>query len=521
MDQMKVLLINPRKPPSIGSLQKTCRLVGRKTFLPPLGLITVAALLPPQWDLRLVDLDAGRLTEADWSWADMVMVSGIIVQRDSLLALVREARQRGKIVVAGGIYPSTFPHEVLEAGCDFLFRGESENTFPLWLTALREGKSSGIFESSELPDVATSPIPRFDLLNLSNYLNLMIQTSRGCPYGCDFCEVSAFYGRKPRYKEPSQVLAELEVIYELGWRRDIFVCDDNFIGNKARAREILKELSPWNKSHGEPFSFWTQVSVNLGQDKELIDVMTAANFSMVFIGIESPDTEVLSGSGKYQNIRNPLADSLNNIAANGLSILGSFMLGLDAEKSGAGERICAFVESTNIPVFQLVVLQVAPGTGLWTRLENEGRLLQDHTRTDWVAMRPNYVPARPALEILEDFICSWDYLFEPGRFLARVYRHCLSIRPTRSAIAKKKGEVLPLGPPRSEPPLGDVLRTATALLRLCWRHGIRSPNRRQYWEQFFGMLKHNPSRFTRYIQLCAIGEHMIEVRNTILRTAQR
>jgi radical SAM superfamily enzyme YgiQ (UPF0313 family) len=280
-------------------------------------------------------------------------------------------------------------------------------------------------------------------------------------------------------------------------------------------------LIPWNKSHGEPFSFWTQVSVNLGQDKELIDVMTAANFSMVFIGIESPDTEVLSGSGKYQNIRNPLADSLNNIAANGLSILGSFMLGLDAEKSGAGERICAFVESTNIPVFQLVVLQVAPGTGLWTRLENEGRLLQDHTRTDWVAMRPNYVPARPALEILEDFICSWDYLFEPGRFLARVYRHCLSIRPTRSAIAKKKGEVLPLGPPRSEPPLGDVLRTATALLRLCWRHGIRSPNRRQYWEQFFGMLKHNPSRFTRYIQLCAIGEHMIEVRNTILRTAQR
>ena len=293
------------------------------------------------------------------------------------------------------------------------------------------------------PDLTTSPIPRFDLLRLDDYVTVTIQTSRGCPFDCEFCDVVNLFGRIPRYKRPKQVMAELETLHRLGARGSVFICDDNFIGSKKHAQAFLAELTPWLRSRGEPFTFLTQASVNLGQDPEMIDLMTAANLREVFIGIESPDEKVLQTSHKYHNIKNPLIESLYNLKKNGMGVIGSFIIGLDGETTGAGERICAFVEQTDIPVTMLGVLQAAPHTSLWHRLEKEGRLRRDVGDDAGTFSALNYEPDRPEAEIMREYVEAWDYLYEPSRFLARAYRYFLAMRPARRAQAVAAGAPLP------------------------------------------------------------------------------
>jgi len=437
---MRVLLVNAQAEFSFWTLPTSCRLSGAKTQAPPLGLITVAALLPDEWELRLVDLNTRTLTEDDWNWSDMVMASGMLGQRASLLAIVREAKERGKRVVVGGPYPTAVPEDVLGAGVDFVVRGEGENTVPLLLEALREGKTGGIIENQEKPDMSTSPVPRYDLLRLRDYAYLLIQTSRGCPFESEFCDVVSLLGRKPRYKSADQVIEELERLYHLGWRKAVFVADDNFIGSKKHARAILEKLIPWQKSKGDPFGFMSQASVNLGRDPEMIDLMTAANFGSVFIGIESPDEEVLRLTHKYQNIQNSAADAVAAINRNGLMVQGSFIIGFDGEKKGVDDRVCALVEATGIPLVMINLLHALPGTQLWKRLEREGRLTENMVVGEYMTGdRMNFVPNRPEREILEEFEQTWDYLYEPERYLARVSRYYLNMRPTRAATAAKKG----------------------------------------------------------------------------------
>ena len=339
---MRALLLNPNLPRSLATLEASCKVSGFPALSPPLGLLTVAALLPQEWEFRLVDLNARHLTEADWDWADLVLISGMIIQKAGVLSLVRQAKQRGKTSVVGGPYATSLSHEVLDAGADFLVRGEGELAIPYFLAALEDNQPGGVFQEDRKPEINESPVPRFDLVNLEDYLSMGIQTSRGCPFNCEFCDVINLYGRVPRHKTPDQVLRELETLYRLGWRREVFICDDNFIGNKDQARAILQQLIPWSKNHGEPFAFWTQTSVNLGQDVPLIDLLTEANFSHVLLGVETPETDLLKQAGKYQNLQNPLAESLGNINAHGLSMLASFIIGFDGEKTGTGDRICEF-----------------------------------------------------------------------------------------------------------------------------------------------------------------------------------
>ena len=501
---MRTLLVCPEFPLSFWSFEKSCRLRGNKTVNPPLGLITVAALLPAEWELRLVDLNTGSLTEEDWQWADMVLISAMYIQRAGLLALVREAKLRGKTVVAGGPHPTSLPEAVLSAGCDFVVRGEGENTIPLLLEAMRLGKT-GIIETSEKPDLTTSPIPRFDLLRLNDYATVTIQTSRGCPFDCEFCDVVNLFGRIPRYKNPKQVLAELETLHRLGARGSVFICDDNFIGSKKHARSLLQELTPWLRSRGEPFSFITQASVNLGQDLEMINLMTAANLDKVFIGIESPDENVLQTSHKYHNIRNPLVESLRNIKQNGMGVIGSFIIGLDGEMQGAGERICAFVEQTGIPVTMLGVLQAAPHTSLWHRLEKEGRLRRDVGDDAGTFSALNYEPDRPEAEIMQEYVDAWDYLYEPPRFLARAYRYHLAMCPAR---VSGQGTTL-----------RRILTEIKAFFKILWWQGVRPSYRRQFWTQMLGMLRQNPTRFIEYIVTCAMGEDLFNMRRVVREKA--
>lgn len=514
---MRVLLLNPVMPPSFWSFKQSCELAGRKTLMPPLGLITVAALLPRDWEFRLADLNTRQVSEADWHWAEMVMISGMLVQRDGLLALTREAKQRGKTVVVGGPYPTSVPQESLDAGADFLIRGEGENTIPLFLSALKEGKRQGVIKQNSKPDLTTSPVPRFDLLNLDHYIALSVQTSRGCPFDCEFCDVVNLYGRRPRYKQPQQVLAELETLYRQGWRGEVFISDDNFIGNQTHARAILEQLIPWMRSHGEPFGFGTQTSVNLGMNLELVDFMTAANFGYVFIGIESPDEAVLTLNRKYQNLKNPLDQSLAHINANGLAVTASFIIGFDHEQPGAGDRICAFAEQNHIPLVMLNTLEVLPNTSLWERLKKEGRLLEARTSGNCAGGSLNYLPTRPEAEILDEYLAAMDRLFEPRRYLSRAYRAFLTMRPTRRRLALKKGEKAGPRVKKARPPFRNTLRELTGLLKLLWRQGVKADYRWQFWQQLAGIYRKNPSRLRKYLHICSMGENMFKIREELLK----
>ncbi|MGK7888351.1 MAG: B12-binding domain-containing radical SAM protein [Leptolyngbyaceae cyanobacterium] len=498
---MKALLLYPLFPKSFWSFDKALELIGRKVSLPPLSLTTVAALLPQTWEFRLIDRNVRYETEADWDWADLVIISGMIVQKPDMIDLIRAAKHRGKTVAVGGPYVTSVPDMALEAGADFLVLDEGEITLSLFVEALEQGQTSGVFRSNgEKPDVTETPIPRFDLLDLSAYSDMSVQFSRGCPFQCEFCDIIVLYGRKPRTKTPEQLLKELQTLYDLGWRRSIFVVDDNFIGNKRNVKRMLKELAPWMKERGYPFSFSTEASVDLAQDQELLDLMIAANFSAVFLGIETPDTDSLELTQKFQNTRKSLVDSVNTINQSGLRVMAGFIIGFDGEKPGAGDRIIDFVEATAIPQALFSMLQALPNTALWDRLEKEKRLLNpDEEANIHQTTLINFQPTRPIEEIAQEYVrCFWD-LYEPSHYLARVYRHFRNMRPK----PHRKKFIMP------------ALVEFRALFTICWRQGIKRNTRWQFWRQLVAIMRHNPKVFQHYLVNCAHLEHFMDYRQIV------
>jgi radical SAM superfamily enzyme YgiQ (UPF0313 family) len=502
LNSMRVLLLYPEFPESFWSFNKALELVDRKATLPPLGLITVAALLPQTWEFRLVDRNVRSQTEAEWDWADLVILSGMIVQKPDLLHLIREAKQRGKLVAVGGPYVTSLPDAAREAGADFLVLDEGEITLPMLVDALNRGERSGILRApdGEKPDVSGTPVPRFDLLELNAYIEMSVQFSRGCPFQCEFCDIIVLYGRKSRTKTPAQLLAELQALYDLGWRKSVFMVDDNFIGNKRNVKLLLHELGPWMAEHNYPFRLSTEASVDLAQDEELLDLMIHANFTAVFLGIETPDTESLAMTQKFQNTRNSLIESVQTINQKGLSVMAGFILGFDGEKSGAGDRIIEFVEATAIPKAMFGMLHALPNTALWHRLEKEGRLLdssQDLSGQQMGLM--NFIPTRPIEALAREYAnCFWE-LYEPSRYLARVYRHFMNMQP---APHKRPFQMLEWVELR-------------AVLTICWRQGIKRSTRGQFWWQLFSMLRRNPEVFVPYMSNCGLLEHFLHYRQLV------
>ncbi|MBD2308929.1 DUF4070 domain-containing protein [Chroococcidiopsis sp. FACHB-1243] len=498
---MRVLLLYPLFPKSFWSFDKAIELIGRKVAMPPLGLITVAAILPQEWEFRLVDRSVRSETKADWEWADLVIISGMIVQKPDMLHLIREAKRHGKLVAVGGPYVTSVPEAAKAAGADFLVLDEGEITLPMLVEALARGETSGTIRSDgEKPDVTTTPVPRYDLLDLSAYADMSVQFSRGCPFQCEFCDIIVLYGRKPRTKSPQQLLAELQTLYDLGWRRSIFMVDDNFIGNKRNVKLLLKELGFWMAEKGYPFSFSTEASVDLAQDEELLDLMIAANFNAVFLGIETPDTDSLELTQKFQNTRNSLIESVEKINRVGLRVMAGFIMGFDGEKPGAGDRIIDFVEATAIPQALFSMLQALPNTALWHRLQKEGRLLEGRGVANiHQTTLINFIPTRPVEDIAQEYVrCFWE-LYEPSRYLARVYRHFRVMKPKS---LKKKLRM---------PGLIEI----RAILTICWRQGIKRNTRWQFWRQLFSMLRHNPSVFESYLINCAHLEHFVDYRQIV------
>src|ERR671932_1066384 len=500
---MKDLLLYPLFPTSFWSFDKALELIGRKVSFPPLGMITVAAILPQTWEFRLVDRNVRFETEDDWAWADLVIISGMIVQKPDLVHLIREAKRRGKLVGVGGPYVTSVPESAQEAGADFLVLDEGEITLPLLVEALERGETSGIFSANgEKPDVTTTPIPRYDLLDLGAYSDISVQFSRGCPFQCEFCDIIVLYGRKPRTKTPAQLLAELERLYELGWRRSIFMVDDNFIGNKRNVKLFLKELKPWMVEHGYPFSFATEASVDLAKDQELMDLMVQCNFGAVFLGIETPDEESVGLTQKYQNTRDSLSDAVHAITRSGLRVMAGFIIGFDGEKSGAGDRIVQFVEKTAIPTALFSMLQALPDTALWHRLKKEGRLRIESANINQTTLM-NFVPTRPLEEIAREYIDAFWRLYKPECFLDRTYRHYRILGeatyPKKEKAAKKKLNWV-------------VIR---ALLTICWRQGVVRHTRWQFWRNFMNMYRYNRGGLSSYLSTCAQIEHFLEYREIV------
>jgi radical SAM superfamily enzyme YgiQ (UPF0313 family) len=497
---MRVLLVYPQFPKTFWSFEKILELVDRKVLLPPLGLITVAAILPQEWEFKLVDHNIRAVTPAEWDWAELVILSAMIVQKQDLLALIATAKQYGKAVAVGGPYPTSVPDESQAAGADYLILDEGEITLPLFVAAIQAGESQGIFRAAngEKPDVTHTPVPRFDLLERDAYDSMSVQFSRGCPFQCEFCDIIVLYGRKPRTKTPEQLLAELDRLYELGWRRAIFMVDDNFIGNKRNVKLLLQALKGWMAAHQYPFSFNTEASVDLAQDPELLELMVECNFNAVFLGIETPDADSLKLTKKFQNTRNSLVDAVWTINRAGLRVMAGFIIGFDGEQPGAGDRIVDFVEQTAIPTALFGILQALPNTALWYRLEREGRMLQGLNDGNQLTLM-NYIPTRPVEEIAREYIQTFDTLYEPGKFLDRVYRHFLHMAPPRCQ------------PPAKLPGLIEVRAIATII----WRQGCKRHTRWQFWHHLFSILRHNPGVWDHYLTVCAHAEHFIEFRKLV------
>lgn len=505
---MKALLIYPRFPKSFWSFDKTLELVNFKVQLPPLGLVTVAAILPQTWEFKLVDRNVRDVTEAEWEWADIVILSAMIVQKADVAAQIEAAHRHGKKVAIGGPYATAMTQEVEAAGADFLVLDEGEITLPLFVEALERGDQQGKFRSNgEKPDVSLTPIPRYDLLELDAYAEMSVQFSRGCPFQCEFCDIIVLYGRKPRTKSPEQLLAELQYLYDLGWRRSIFMVDDNFIGNKRNVKLLLAALKPWMEEHNYPFSFATEASVDLAQDQELMKMMVACNFGTVFLGIETPDDASLTLTHKYQNTRNPLSESVKLIAQTGLRVMAGFIIGFDGEKAGAGERIVQFVEETAIPTAMLSMLQALPDTALWYRLEKEGRLINQKSADINQATLMNFKPTRPIEEIVREYIQAFWLLSDPMRLLNRTYRHFLMLGAgQRQNRQERQGSA---GSP-------DISWTIIrAMLIICWRQGLVRKTRWRFWGNLISLLWQYPEIVPNYLGVCAQAEHFVDFRETV------
>lgn len=482
---MRTLLVWPKFSSfSFWNFEAVCELSGVKYMTPPLGLLTVAALLPRDWELRLVDENVRPLDKEDLDWAELVVVSAKIVQRKRAVAIVREARAAGKLVVTGGPDPTMSGMLYKDAGANFLCIGEGEAVVPLLLEKLAAGEDSGVLRSSTLPEMTSSPIPRFDLIDHRDYLYLGIQFSRGCPHHCEFCNVIDLFDHRFRTKEPSQVLSELELLYQLGYRGQVDFFDDNLVGNVPKAKALLQELVAWSEKHGHPFQFSTSVTVNIAKDDELLGLFRAARFKFFLVGIETPEESALKTAQKPQNLGFSMAEATDRIyRLAGATVHSGFLLGLDGESATIADQIVRCIDDTSIAWVMAGVVYPLPGTQLSKRLDREGRLFpsarvfDDENVRDQISAGIQFRTDRPATKVLEDLIRVLHHSYDPERYFAR----CASVAERLNTI------------PRLAPSARMFVRNARTFTRLCWRATTSSRLRSPFWRALWRVVRRNPA----------------------------
>jgi radical SAM superfamily enzyme YgiQ (UPF0313 family) len=459
---MKILFLYPMVSETFWSFKHALRVVRRKAAFPPLGALTVAAMLPGRWEKRLVDLNVTELRDEDLLWADYVFISAMIAQRNSTRQVVDRCRMLGVRMVGGGPLFRAFPDDF--ADVDHLVFGEAEAIIPEIVGDMEEGRLKRSYHASGFPPLDVVPVPQWELINLRDYASISIQYSRGCPFNCEFCDVIVMNGRVPRVKRNEQVLAELEALYSRGWRGSVFIVDDNFIGNKEKVKGLLRAIIQWQKGRARRFNFFTEASVNLAEDLELMDLMVRAGFNRVFLGLETPVEEGLRECGKAQNLRRSLSESVVTIQQHGLGVMGGFIIGFDSDPPDVFQRQVNFIQKNGIVTAMIGLLTAIPGTRLHARLESEGRMLfkSSGDNTD-VNGTLNFVTRMDRAKIIEGYRWVMNSVYSPEMYYNRILAFLRTYRPKAETYLEK----------------ADIL----AFVRSLWYLGIADHKSRNfYWK---------------------------------------
>lgn len=487
---MKILMIYPEFPDTFWSFKHALNFVRKKSSSPPLGLLTIASMLPENWEKRLVDMNIEKLKDKDILWADMVFVSAMTVQRKSSVEVIEKVKALGKPIAAGGplftMDPEAFP------SVDYLILNEGEITLPLFLTDFEAGTAKRVYETDEFPDIKSSPMPDWSLIKLKKYDSMSVQFTRGCPFACDFCNVTSLLGRKMRLKDTKQFVAEIDALYKLGWRRNIFVVDDNFIGNKRVLKEeLLPALIEWRKGK-KGCLFITEASINLSDDEELIEMMVKAGFTQVFIGIETPEEASLAECSKSQNRNRDLVSNIHKLQSHGLQVMGGFIVGFDNDNEGTFQRQIDFIQRSGIVTAMVGLLQAPFGTELYQRMLREGRLKEEDYSGDNVDGETNIIPVMDDGKLKAGYRKILDSIYSAKGFTDRVITFLKTYKPRRHAVTLEFQEIM-------------------ALFRSIWSIGIVGKDRWQYWRLFFWSLFNDISKFPLAITFSIYGYHFRKV----------
>jgi radical SAM superfamily enzyme YgiQ (UPF0313 family) len=487
---MNALLIYPEFPETYWSFKHALKFVGKRAAQPPLGLMTVAALLPLAWQKRLVDINVERLRDRDLNWADVALISAMHIQKDALLAILARCRAIGlRTVVGGPIASSLSPDEI---NADHLVVGEAESLIATLARDLERAAGKPLYQAAERPDLKTSPLPALNLIKMNRYSTMTVQYSRGCPFNCEFCDIIEIYGRRPRTKAVHQVIAELNQLRDAGWREAVFIVDDNFIGNKARAKELCVALAEWRSQHNTCFDFVTEASLNLADDPELMQLMRDAGFVSVFLGIETPDESGLIASNKLQNTRRSLLESVAVIQGYGMQVMGGFILGFDTDREDIFDRMTEFIQKSAIPVAMVGLLQAMPGTQLFRRLWREGRILNTDAG-DNTCDQLNFLPRMDSAKLVEGYRSVLKQIYSCEAYYERVKLYLSRTEP-RPGERRFKQRWL-------------TGANARALVTSIVRQGVFGSQRWSYWKFFATAATRYRRSFGTAMTLAVMGYH--------------
>jgi len=497
---VKILLTYPQYPDTFWSFKHALRFINKRATLPPLGLLTVAAMLPSGWEKKLVNLNSENLHDKDIKWADYVFISAMAVQQRSARDIIDRCKKLETKTVGGGPLFTTGYEEFGFDDIDHLVFSEAENIIPQFVKDLENGCAKHIYESTEFPDITKTPIPLWSLIDKDKYQLMSIQYSRGCPYDCEFCDITVINGHRPRTKNANQILAEMDILYDEGWRGSVFFVDDNFIGNKRKLKaEILPAIIQWMTERKHPFSFCTEASINLADDDELMRMMTNAGFDTVFVGIETPNEESLAECNKITNKNRDLLASVKKIQNHGFQVQGGFIVGFDSDPPSIFKHQINFIQNSGICTAMVGILNAPPETRLYKRLKKENRILPGGSgdNTDGAT---NFIPKMPYETLVSGYRHILNTIYAPKHYYERIKTFLKEYKPQ----SKRNGNVHP--------------RYIAALIKSMLILGIKERGRRQYWNLFFATLLKNTKFFPLYITLAIQGFHFRKVAQKIQLT---
>lgn len=480
---------------SFWNYQVVCKMAGAKYPAAPLGLLTVAALLPQHWTFKLIDENVEPLTDEHLEWADLVCTGGMLPQQNSLLDLIKRVHRMNRLVAVGGADPTSQPD--LYRAADYLVLGEGEVTIPMFINDLKKGATKGVYVSEERADMQNAVVPRYDLIKFRDYIMTGVQFIRGCPFGCEFCDVIELFGRTPRYKTTEQIIKELQCLYDLGYRGHIDFVDDNFIGNRKKVKELLYVLKDWTIKHKYPFYFTTEASVNLAEDDELLQLMKDVDFRYVFLGIETPENETLALNHKNQNVNKSVTDAVRKIMSYGIVCNGGFIIGFDSDSPAIAQNMISCIQDSGVTMAMVGLLYGLPNTQLTRRLESEGRLFQKKSGSlgsndiDQSTSGLNFITLKPRTEVMKNFVTVLDQIYQPANYYKRVLYNGLTLKPAY----------------KHTPDIKTWFKYLGSFLKVCRRAGFSSDTGLLYWKMVFTVLFRNPRAFEAAVNLAAMYIH--------------